>query len=320
MKYPYEDMSPNQFEELVVLLCQNLLGAGVQGFATGTDGGRDAKFIGTAECFPSERSPWVGISIVQAKHTNGYNRSFSELDFFSRASTTTVIGKEIPRIRHLREAKQLDHYILFANRRLTGNAQSDIQAHIAASCGLPLSSVYLCGQEQLELWLKRYSSVAKLMNLDPVDSPLIISSDDLAEIVEAFARHKRQFAGGLDEPPIKRTSYEDKNRLNKMSPEYANEQRLRYLKETRQIQTFLSAPENRASLRLYESIVEEFQLKIIAKRKEYQDFDTVMNYLADLLFSRDPVLAQRSHKRITRAMLFFMYWNCDIGKSLDAAP
>ncbi len=41
-----------------------------------------------------------------------------------------------------------------------------------------------------------------------------------------------------------------------------------------------------------------------------------MQYLAKLLFNRDPVLSQ--HKRLTRAMLFYMYWNCDIGDQGDA--
>jgi len=40
----------------------------------------------------------------------------------------------------------------------------------------------------------------------------------------------------------------------------------------------------------------------------------LMEYLSDLLFNRDPVLRQRSHKRLTRAVLFYMYWICDIGK------
>jgi hypothetical protein len=32
MKFAYEDMSDGQFETLIVLLCQRLLGAAVQGF------------------------------------------------------------------------------------------------------------------------------------------------------------------------------------------------------------------------------------------------------------------------------------------------
>ena len=319
MKFAYEDLSDDQFEVLIVLLCQRLLGIAVQGFAKGPDGGRDAKFVGTAELHPSKAAPWVGTVIVQAKHTNGYNRSFSELDFYSTSSSNTVVGKEVPRIKKLREAKQLDHYMLFANRRLTGNSETEIRDHIAAECGVPASSIYLCGLEQLELWLKRFPEVAQEANLDAVDSPLIVSPDDLAEVVQALARQKDGLTALLDDPPTVRVTYEEKNTLNNMTPAYAKEQRRKYLKETAQIRTFLAAPENIELLRMYESVVDEFQLKILAKRKDYQTFDEIMEYLVDLLFNRDPVLRQHAHKRLTRAILFYMYWNCDIGEVDDAA-
>ncbi|MDX4956587.1 ABC-three component system protein [Delftia acidovorans] len=319
MKFAYEDLSDDQFEVLIVLLCQRLLGIAVQGFAKGPDGGRDAKFVGTAELHPSKAAPWVGTVIVQAKHTNGYNRSFSELDFYSTSSSNTVVGKELPRIKKLREAKQLDHYMLFANRRLTGNSETEIRDQIAAECGVPASSIYLCGLEQLELWLKRFPEVAQEANLDAVDSPLIVSPDDLAEVVQALARQKDGLTALLDDPPTVRVTYEEKNALNNMTAAYAKEQRRKYLKETAQIRTFLAAPENIELLRMYESVVDEFQLKILAKRKDYQTFDEVMEYLVDLLFSRDPVLRQHAHKRLTRAILFYMYWNCDIGEVDDAA-
>jgi hypothetical protein len=103
MKYAYEDLGSDQFEKLIVLLCQRLLGISVQGFAKGPDGGRDAKFVGTAELHPSKAAPWSGTTIIQAKHTNGYNRNFSETDFFSLTSVSTVLGKEIPRIKKLRD-------------------------------------------------------------------------------------------------------------------------------------------------------------------------------------------------------------------------
>jgi len=319
VKYAYEDLGWEQFEALIVILCQRLLGISVQGFAQGLDGGRDAKFVGTAELHPSKVAPWVGTTIIQAKHTNGYNRNFSESDFFSTSTANTVLGKEIPRIKKLRANKQLDNYMLFANRRLTANAESEIRAHIAKECGIPEASIYLCGLEQLELWLKTFPGVAKLSNLDPIDSPLIVSPDDLAEVVQALARQKDGVTAVLDDPPTPRVTYEQKNTLNNMTGEYAKAQRRKYLKETKQIHVFLAAPENLELLRLYESVVEEFQLKIIAKRKNYQTFDEVMEYLVDLLFKRDPVLRQQGHKRLTRAMLFYMYWICDIGEVGDAA-
>ena len=57
MKFAYEDLSDGQFEKLVVLLCLRLFGISVQGFAKGPDGGRDAKFSGTAELYPRTAEP-----------------------------------------------------------------------------------------------------------------------------------------------------------------------------------------------------------------------------------------------------------------------
>jgi len=318
MRYAYEDLSDEQFETLIVILCQRLLGISVQGFATGPDGGRDGKFIGTAELFPSKAAPWAGTTIIQTKHTNGLNRNFSEPDFYSPEAKKTVLGDELPRIKKLRESKNLDHYMLFSNRRLAGNAESEIRKYLADGAGIPVASVYLCGIEQLELWLKAFPDVAKVANLDPIDSPLIVSPDDLSEIIQALARQRDQVSELLDKPPVPRVSYEEKNELNNMSVGYAKLLRKRYLKDTAQIHTFLAAPENIDLQRMYESVVTEFQSKITAKRKNYQTFDEVMEYLLDLLFARDAILRRHGNKKLTRAVLFYMYWNCDIGEVSDA--
>jgi hypothetical protein len=166
--------------------------------------------------------------------------------------------------------------------------------------------------------MKHFPDVPKQANLDPVDYPLIVSPEDLAVVVQALARHKSSVSSALDHPPTPRVSYEEKNVLNNMTHEYAKAQRRKYLKETALIRSFLAAPENLDLLETYESVVDEFQLKIIAKRKHVQTFDSVMEYLVDLLFGRDPILRQHAHKRLTRAVLFYMYWNCDIGLEHDA--
>lgn len=310
MKYAYEDLSPNQFESLVVAICQFLLGAAVQGFTNGPDGGRDAKFIGTAELFPSKTEPWKGTVILQAKHTNGFNKRFSDADFFSQDSDNTVVAKELPRIKKLRNEKQLDHYMIFSNRRLTGESETAIRTCISKACNLPEQSIYLCGLEQLSLWLKRFPQAAEIAGIDPIDSPLIVSPEELADVVEVLARHLNTVSASLD-VPSDRIPYKEKNKLNNMSEEYALELRKRYLKESKQIKEFLSDPQNDELLKCYLSAAEEFQLNVIAKRKDYQSFDDVMNYLFDLLYKRDAIL--RANKKLTRSVLFYMYWNCDLG-------
>ena len=312
MKYAYEDLSDAQFEDLIILLCQRLLGISVKPFSKGPDGGRDGKFVGTAELHPSKASPWTGTTIIQAKHTNGLNRYFMESDFYSKEADQTIIGKEIPRIKKLRQKHQLDHYMLFANRRLSGNAESEICRYIATKCLLPESSIYLCGIEQLELWLKTFPEIPERAELDPIDSPLIVSPDDLAEVVQALAAQTDRLSQVPDDPPTPRLSYKEKNELNNMTRPYAKTFRRKYLKETSSIKEFLAAPENITLLRTYEAVIDEFQLKIIARRKDYQTFDQIIEYLSDLLLGRDPIL--RRHRRLTRAMLFYMYWNCDIGE------
>jgi hypothetical protein len=318
MKYAYEDLGDEQFETLVLFMCQKLLGIAVQGFSKGPDGGRDAKFVGTAERHPSTAAPWVGTTIIQAKHTNGYNRLFSESDFYSETADKTVLSEEVVRLRKLRNASQLDHYMLFANRRLGGNAESDIRAYISHECGIPDSSIYLCGVEQIEMLLRTFPDVPVLAKLDPIDSPLIVSPDDLAEVVDALARHQSAAQQIVAHPPTERTTYDRKNTLNNMTADYAEMKQKLYLKETAQIRTFLAHPDNQKVRTQYESVVEEFQAKIVAYRKDYQTFDRLMEYLLDLLFGRDALL--RGNKRLTRVMLFYMYWNCDIGKVEDAPP
>ena len=73
--------------------------------------------------------------------------------------------------------------MLFANRRLAGNADQRITAYISKECDLPQSSVYLCGVEQLELYLKTFPEVPALADLYPVDAPLIVSPDELARLI-----------------------------------------------------------------------------------------------------------------------------------------
>jgi hypothetical protein len=316
MKYFYPDLSPNQFEDLVIALCQFLLGVATQGFTIGPDGGRDAKFIGTAELFPSKAEPWTGTTIIQSKHTNGMNKGFSDPDFFSQENLNGVVMKEIPRIQNLKANGELDNYMIFSNRRLTGKAESDIRSFISRECGIPLQSIMLCGIEQLELWLKSFPKAAEIANVQSLESPLIVSPDELAEVVEALAEQMKTVDIVVEDIPEDRVSYEKKNKINNMSDEYAKHLRRYYLKETPMIKEFLANPENDELKEKYNSCVEEFQLKVVAKRKEFTLFDDVMNYLFDLLFNRDPVLSR--NRRLTRSIIFYMYWNCDFGENSDA--
>lgn len=311
MSYPYEDLDDAQFERLVVQCGRKLFGIGVQSFATGADGGRDARFDGVAERYPSTASPWSGITVIQAKHTNALNAHFSDPKFGSEAATS-VVSQELDRVRRLATSNELDNYLLVANRRLGANTSSSIVNRIADQANVSRSRVKLIGVEFLDDLLHMYPDMLRLAQIDPIEGPLLASSYDLAEVILAISVELDTLPAANDSPVADRTSFDKKNKLNNMSAEFWDELSLKYMVYSEPIQRFLANPANVESLARYEGAVDEFQLKIIAKYAGFKSFDEVFNHLVDTLRVRDGIIASRV--RLTRAVLFYMYFHCDIGK------
>lgn len=310
MKYDYHDLYHQQFEQLVTAICSKLLGAGIQEFSTGPDGGKDAFFHGKANCFPSVSQPWEGKIVVQAKHTEGINCKFSDDGFFNNKSS--VINKEILRIQKLLEQQELDYYMLFSNRKVSAGIKSKIIKYISEKTTLAENKISLFGVEDIERHLKTYPGVASIANIKSREFPLRVSPDELAEIILAFNHCKDDFSQVFEhEKQIKRTRFDDKNIINGLSKDYVAIIQ-KYIKNFAPIRIFLADMENEQYLEMYQNSVEEFNLKIIAHRKDYPNFDHILNHIYDLLIERDVDL--KKHKKLTRTMLFYMYWNCDIGK------
>lgn len=315
MAYPYEDLDDVQFERLVVECARKIFGIAVQSFSSGVDGGRDARFEGTAERFPSTTAPWNGLTIFQAKHTNATNVHYSD-NSFSGDGNSATLTEEIARIKALVDAGSVDNYFLVANRRLGAVSHEKIKRRISAAAGLQFAQVFLAGTEYLDDLLRQFPEVITLSRIDRADGPLLVSSSEIAEVIIAISHEIASGGVMSDSPVVDRVSFANKNKVNNLTPEFAKTLSDRYLQYTAQFDKFLANPMNAALRELYDSAVDEFQLKIVAHRQDYQTFDRVFNYLVDLLFSRDVVLAR--NKKLTRAMLFYMYWHCDIGEAEDA--
>lgn len=315
MKYQYHDLSEIQFEDVVIAICGELLGIGVQGFAAGKDGGRDARFHGKAQCYPSSSDLWEGIIIVQAKHTNAINEKFSEPSFFNNQSS--VINEEIPKIKKLIDDKSLDYYMLFSNRKLPAQANEDIINHISIKVGLEKKRIALFGIEMMERYIKKFPSIKDSIRLNPFETPLILCPDDLASIVTAFYKNKSLISQSITSnnllkiKDIKRTSFDQKNKKNNLSADYAKTIEKDMLNHYDEITNFLSNFSNSEYKNLYDIIITEFNMAITAHRKSSDCFDKVLNYIYNLLIDRDCDL--KRHKILTRIFLHYMYYFCDIG-------
>jgi tetratricopeptide (TPR) repeat protein len=143
--YLLHTLAPEDFEDLVVQICLRVLGTGTISFAKGVDGGRDAKFVGKANRFPSEESPWSGRFVVQAKSTSNPIASCSD------ASFARVLRNEISRMRALRSAGECDNYVLFTNRKLTAGKERELTAYLREETGVP--NVAIVGREVIASYI-----------------------------------------------------------------------------------------------------------------------------------------------------------------------
>jgi len=304
MKYPLENLTDAEFEDLVALICERILGMGTIIFSIGKDGGKDAKFIGKANKFPSEIKPWEGKIIIQAKHTTRINASCSDSDF------QTIIKKNIiPTINNLIEEKRLDYYLLFTNRKLSG-VQADKLDDIFDKEKIPVEN-RLIAFERIQLWLKEYPEIAKILNLNKLLLPLDFNEEDIKKIIIAFANLDIK-ESKLPEIPEKR-DIGKKNEINKLSRDYFNNAIKKNLTYFKQINTFLEDPINEEFLNKYQNTIDDINEEIIVHRDEYDKFEEILNHLYKFILNKNPEL--NNNRLLIRLFLQYMYYNCDIGRN-----
>ena len=67
--FAYEQLSPELFEQLAVAMAESVIGAGIEVYGRGPDGGREATFTGTINwpATTDDDGVWNGYTVVQAK-------------------------------------------------------------------------------------------------------------------------------------------------------------------------------------------------------------------------------------------------------------
>lgn len=315
MNYNYSDISSTQFEHLVIHLCDELFGMGSEAFSEGPDGGRDSRFEGKAQMYPSVSRPWCGLTIIQAKHTTSYNSKFSDTDFFSLESKSATIAEEVNKIKRLIAEDGMKNYIIFSNRKLSANANEKVKTYLSKKTGLDKENIGLIGIERMELLFKRFPHIAKMVDLNPYDTPLNISPDDLAEVIVSIKDALPAIKQKDIEPSLVRTDFKKKNELNNLTSSYSNVI-LKKLGDFCEIEDFLSMPENDEYQQKYIESAEELHAKICIFKKDRHSFDEVIEKTIELIIDRDNDC--KRNKALTRAMVYYMYYKCDIGENYAA--
>lgn len=302
-KFRLYEINSDDFEKLVTLICQRVLGLGTINFTKGPDGGRDGFFNGTANNFPSEKSPWNGKFVIQAKHTENPIAKCSDSDFI------TTIKKEIEKINKLKKENEIDYYLLFTNRKLAGDKEKELRTSILQT---KINDTSIIAIDSISSYLNQYPDISRMCKLNVIQHPFDVKAEELKEIIIKFYEHRgtiipdKATAYNFSHPGLKK-----KNTINNLSKDYyayIEQDSVSYFKD---IDDFLKNPRNLEITEFYYNISDELNSKLANLRKIYNCFDDIFVFIYDHIIEKYPEL--KSKKRLINVFLHYMYFNCDFG-------
>jgi hypothetical protein len=311
MDYHLELLNDETFEDLVNTICQKILGTGVVSFSPGKDGGRDGKFSGTAQSYPSAKEPWFGKFIIQAKHTNNPIASCSDSDF------ERIVRDEIEKIKKLKDAGDIDCYLLFTNRKYTGIKGEDSLKEIVAETGVEKSVII--GKETInDRYLNQYKEIVRQYKLDLHHIPFDFSDEEIKDIILTFKQQLSSIEKDLKEE-VDRIKHDfsyidkkEKNKKNRLTEVYfQNEVEAKSLMDFEKIERFLALPQNEEIKDNYFDVVSELSNLITIKRDNFDAFEEIFWLIYTMICDGSKEL--KGTKRHVMTFLHYMYYNCEIG-------
>ncbi len=310
-KYPLHYINEDDFENLSTLICRKILGEAVIPFAKGTDGGRDGRFHGKANLFPSLTDPWNGKIVIEAKHSSKESSSCSDKEF------QKILKDDIlPKIERLKGKNKIEFYLLFTNRKLTGKQDEKIEDLIDAKTEIPN---VIIADEKIQQWLQSFPDIVKEAKLQDLLRPLQFDESDLKILIEEFhntlSANNALKNNGLDKSFIE---MEVKNKLNKLSQEYFDNVMKRHYSHFESIRNFLIDPINLKLKEQFDDLIDELNAKITIYQNEYYAFEKLLDELYDYVISNNQDFFGSGKKRLVRVFINYMYCNCFIGKKVDA--
>lgn len=312
MDYRLENINDDVFEKLINSICQKILGTGVITFSQGKDGGRDGRFIGTAQNYTSSVKNWSGKFIIQAKHTSNPIASCSDKEF------EKILDGEIEKIKKLKANNEIDNYMLFTNRKYSGIIGERLNEKILSETGIENSVII--GKEVInDQFLNSNKDIVRQYSLDINHIPFNFSDDEIKEIILAFKKQLPSIKADIKEE-VDKLKYDyshidkdEKNKKNKLSDEYFHDSvKSVSLMDFDKIERFLNNPINEDLKDSYFDTAHELNQIISLKRDNFDAFEELFVYIYQLICDGSMVL--KGGKRHVTTFLHYMYVECLIGK------
>lgn len=295
----------DDFEDLVWHVSTRLFGMGTSKFSKGKDAGKDARFRGRAERYPSSTSPWEGTVVIQAKHTGNPIAAFTDNDF------QRILKEEAVRIKKLIAAKEMTHYICFTNRKKTGVAGDSIEKKLREEVGL--QHLVLEGIDTLVALLEELDLVEKLGLGQPAPG-LTLHPEGLERVIRFFDEDidwEAVVVPNAESEEFYLAKWKEKNQINNLSDSYfQNVVVSDSLCHFAKIEEFLKNPRNSQWKKKYENVAFQFRCKYNTHRGAFGAFEAIFEDIFNRLKLRGNL---PEDDKLVYIFLHYMYCTCDIG-------
>jgi len=312
MDYRLELLDEATFEDLINTISQRILGNGIVVFSPGKDGGRDGKFTGVAQNYPSKIDNWKGIFVIQAKHSLSPISSCSDKDF------EKIVKDEIVKIKKLKAIGEIDNYMLFTNRKYSGVKGEELCRKIIQETGI--SNAVIIGKEVINnQFLNANKDIVRSYKLDQHHIPFEFSDEEIKEIILTFKQQLPSMSVDIQDE-VEKLKYDyshiekdQKNEKNLLSESYyKNEILSKSLMDFDKIGEFLNNPINSELKDYYFDTANELSQMITLRRDNFTAFEELFVFIYKLIC--DGAVDLKGSKRHVTTFLHYMYFECLIGK------
>ena len=211
------------------------------------------------------------------------------------------------------KGQAFDNYLIFTNRKLTGQSHLKIKQHLQK--GLSIQNADVIGLEDLIRYIEKQPELAKRYQLQKYLLPDQFYEKDIRDVIVLFSRN----TSWIDTPPISDSDpfvFADKvkkNALNGLDDAYFSEIRSHSLKFFTSIDAFLKNPQNVAYLKDYLNTTSELRGYIQKYSADYT-FKDMLEAIIENIIGADSQSDVFKERMMVRVFVHYMYWNCDIGR------
>lgn len=220
----------------------------------------------------------------------------------------------MPKVTALATEGELEYYLLFTNRALTGGMEKKLVQQLERIKGV--KNAWIIADDSIRqhldltpsIWTSLGFSQALTFRFEP---------QDLNEVVRAFhavaSGNTTQFSSAGD---FRFVNKDKKNAVNGLTRQYYEYMQRDSLPHFGKIKSFLQDERNADLKDFYHDAADELKQKIITFRSQFHTFDEILTHVFDLIVSNNEVL--RGKKRLVRTFLHYMYFDCDVGDHAEA--